>query len=64
MKRFQVTLMIPQTQTIEATDLQGAHNHVSKMMTNQPEGDEIGPRVHSIIEIEAAEVIDFAPLDD
>lgn len=64
MKRFQVTLMVPQTQTIEAADLQGAHNHVTKMMANKPEGNDPAPKVYSIIELEAAEVIDFAPLDD
>ena len=63
MKKFQVTLMIPQVQTIEATDLQGAHNHVSKMMTNQPKEDP-GPKVHSIIEVVEAEVIDFSPVGD
>lgn len=62
MKKFKVTLMIPQEQTIEAADMQGAHNEVSKMMSNisNPEANP-RPKVHSIIEIPDPEQFDFGP---
>lgn len=62
MRKFKVTLMIPQETVIEAADLQAAHNQVTKMMQNARDPDaNPAPKVHSIIEQEEPEVIDFGP---
>ena len=62
MKKFKVTLMIPQETVIEAADLQAAHNQVSSMMKNQKDPDtNPAPKVHSIIEVEDPSVMDFGP---
>ena len=52
MKKFKVTLLVPQHQVIEAPDLQEAHNQVTTMMQSQsdPEANP-RPKVHSIIEV-------------
>ena len=62
LKKYKVTLMIPQEQTIEASDIQAAHNQVTKMMSNtkDPEANP-APKVHSIIEVVEQEVINFGP---
>lgn len=63
MKKFRVTLLVPQTRVIEAHDLQEAHNYVTKMMENQPDREENpATKVHSIIEVEEPQVIDFGML--
>lgn len=56
MKRFNVTLMVPQTQTIEADSAQAAHNKVTKMLTHATRGRYPHPSVHSIEEVEELEV--------
>lgn len=62
MKRFKVTMMVPQERIIEASDIQEAHNFVSKMMQGQPETNP-GPKVHSI-ELLEEEVIDYDDFPD
>lgn len=62
MKRFKVTLMIPQETVLEAADLQAAHNQVTQMMQRQRDPDaNPAPKVHSIIEIEDPRPIEFGP---
>lgn len=60
MKKYKVTMMVPQERIIEASDIQDAHNYVSKMMQNQPDQDKNpAPKVFSIEEINEPEVVDF-----
>ncbi len=60
MKKYKVTLLIPQERVIEAPDVQAAHNQVSKMMeSHRPELNEPVPKVHSIEEVKEPEQIDF-----
>ena len=62
MKKFRITLLVPQTRDIEARDLQAAHNYVTDMMKNQPE-ENPAPKVHSIIELaDVVEPVDFGPI--
>jgi hypothetical protein len=61
LKKFKVKILIPQERTIEAIDLQDAHNQVTAMMNRSVDGDYDGPRVHSIEEVQEQEVIDFGP---
>ena len=56
MKRFNVTLMVPQVQVIEADSAQAAHNEVTKMLAHATQGRYPHPTVHSIEEIEEMEV--------
>jgi hypothetical protein len=62
MKRYVVTMMVPQTRTIEAPDIQGAHNEVHRMLNNGTPADFNVPHpiVHSIVE-ENDEAIRFGP---
>ena len=53
MKKFRVTMMVPQTKDIEARDMQDAHNQVSKMMEGQhPDLNEPVVKILSINEVE------------
>ena len=63
--KFKVTLMIPQETVIEEQTIQDAHNRVTKMLGAplEPGHNEPRPRLHSIIEIPDAEVINFGPFD-
>lgn len=61
LKKFTVTLLIPQTQILEATDLQDAHNQVTTMMARWEESEGANPKVHSIVEVVEQESIDFGP---
>lgn len=61
LKKFKVTVLIPQERVIEAPDMQDAHNQVSDMMKNYDPDENPGPKVHSIIEIVEQEEIDFGP---
>lgn len=56
MKRFQVTLMVPQVQVIEASSAQDAHNHVSKMLAAKANTPYPHPSLHSIEEMEEIEI--------
>lgn len=63
MKKFKVTILVPQDRIIEARDIQDAHNYVSKMMQNQPDQEKNpGPKVFSIEEVNDPEPIDFGDL--
>lgn len=57
MKRFRVTLMVPQEQVIEALSSQDAHNQVTKMLHPSTQGKYPHPSLHSIEVIEEVEVV-------
>lgn len=60
MKRYKVTILMPHEREFEATDAQDAHNKVTKMMAASAEpGKNPAPKVHSIVEVEAPELINF-----
>lgn len=60
MKRYKVTILMPHEREFEATDAQDAHNKVSQMMLNTVDpSQELAPKVHSIVEVETIEPIDF-----
>jgi hypothetical protein len=63
LKRYRVTLLIPQERTIEARSAQDAHNEVSKILSNARVEENVPqPILHSIIpEDEERRVIDFGP---
>lgn len=56
MKRFRVTLMVPQEQVIEAASSQDAHNKVTKMLHPSTQGKYPHPSLHSIEEIEEVDI--------
>lgn len=56
MKKFRVTLMVPQEHTIVANTSQDAHNQVTKMLDPARQGKYPHPSLHSIDEIEELEV--------
>jgi hypothetical protein len=61
MKKFKVTLMIPQERVLDAPDIQDAHNQVAVMMKNYNLNENPGPKVHSILEVVEAQILDFGP---
>lgn len=62
MKKFKVTMLIPQERVIESPDLQSAHNEVSKMLNHGVETDNHPrPILHSIIEVTEQPEINFGP---
>jgi len=60
MKKYQVTLLVPQVQVIEALDAQSAHNLVTKMLDKRNRGSYPHPSLHSIEEMEEMEIV-FEP---
>ncbi len=64
MKKFKVTLLIPQERVIEAPDMQDAHNQVTSMLSSMRDDpdENPSPKVHSIIEVVEQESIDFGPI--
>lgn len=62
MKKFKVTMLVPNERVIEAGDIQAAHALVNKMIHNALIEDNVPrPIVHSIIEVVEAVIIDFGP---
>lgn len=60
MKKYQITMMVPQVQVIEAPDAQTAHNKVSEMLAGSVNTPYPHPSLHSIEEMEELEIV-FEP---
>lgn len=62
MKKFKVTMMIPQERMIEASDIQEAHNQMTKLINHtQGEKNIPHPIMHSIVEVVSGTIIEFGP---
>ena len=62
MKKFKVTMLVPHERTIEAVDIQAAHNQMTKLIRNaQIEVNIPRPIMHSIVEIAPETVVNFGP---
>jgi hypothetical protein len=61
MKRYKVTMMVPQEHFIEASDMQAAHNQVSTMIAAYgPDSVASRPSLHSIEPVDEV-VVEFDP---
>ena len=62
MKKFKVTMMIPQERTVDAVSAQDAHNIVSAMMGAASQShDDVRPVLISIEPVKEGVVVDFGP---
>lgn len=60
MKKFRVTMMVPQERIMEGHTAQHVHNEVTKMLSQNVQTDYPHPSLHSIVELEET-VIPFDP---
>lgn len=56
MKKFRVTMMVPQERIMEGFSAQHVHNEVSKMLSQASSTSYPHPSLHSIEEMEEVEI--------